>query len=228
MRGRFSYGVKAGDVKTILDILRKHFISGVLVVVPIVLTFIVMRFLFRLVDGILQPVLESILGYYNPGMGILTLILVIVLAGIVARSYIGHRIVRLGERVLARMPIIRPIYSASKQLLEAVATTDKTSFKEVALIEYPRRGIYELCFVSKRLEIRVADKVEKYASCFIPSTPTPVSGFVVMVPDAEVYTVQMSVEEGLKFLVSGGVASPELLQEKKSIPVKTESGGSVS
>ncbi len=192
--------------------LKRYFVSGVLVVVPVILTYIVLKFLFESIDGILQPLIFNVLGYYIPGLGIFTTLLLIMLAGVLTRNFLGARLYRLGESVLERLPIIRPIYSAAKQLLEALAKPSMTSFREVALIEYPRKGIYALCFVSHRIRIENDQQAGKYATCFIPSTPTPVSGMVVMVPHDEVYTVNMTVEEGIKFLVSGGVASPALIE----------------
>ncbi|MEW5995330.1 MAG: DUF502 domain-containing protein [Candidatus Zixiibacteriota bacterium] len=187
---------------------KRFFLSGVLVVVPLILTYLVLRFLFDTIDGILQPLVERALGYYIPGLGIFTTLLIIILAGVLTRNIIGARIYTIGERMLVRMPIIRPVYSAAKQLLEAVTLPSTTSFKEVVLIEYPRRGVYVLGFVSSRLDLVINGEVRKFATVFVPSTPTPVSGFAVMAPVDEVIPVNMTVEEGIKFLVSGGVASP--------------------
>ncbi|HUV30743.1 MAG TPA: DUF502 domain-containing protein [Acidobacteriota bacterium] len=202
-------------VSTVIDTVKRYFISGVLVVVPVILTFIVLRFLFQAVDGILETYLHDILGYYRTGLGVLTITLLILLFGVLTRNWIGRRIYRAGDRLLVRMPIIRPIYSAAKQLLEAVTTTTEGgSFKEIGLVEYPRKGAYQICFVSRRLELNVGGERRRFISVFVPSTPTPVSGMVVIVPADEVVLLDMTVEDGIKFLVSGGVASPALLNEK--------------
>ncbi|MCP4685305.1 MAG: DUF502 domain-containing protein [bacterium] len=208
----------------ILDTIKRHFISGVLVVVPLILTFIVLRFLFEAVDGILEPILHNLLGYYRTGLGLVTTLLVILLAGLLTRNFLGRRLYRLGDRLLVRVPLVRPIYSASKQLLEALTRTNQQSFKEVALIEYPRKGVFQLCFVSRRINIRTGDRSSTYITCFVPSTPTPVSGMVVVVPVDEVMTLDMTVEEGIKFLVSGGVASPDLLTGKSGSASTTSEG----
>jgi len=208
-RGRFM-----SVTNRVMDTIKRHFISGVLVVVPLILTFIVLRFLFEAVDGILEPVLQNLLGYYRTGLGLLTTLLIIMLAGLLTRNFLGHRLYRLGERVLVRVPLVRPIYSASKQLLEAMTRKNQQSFKEVALIEYPRQGVFQLCFVSRRINIRTGDKSQAYVTCFVPSTPTPISGMVVAVPENEVMTLDMTVEDGIKFLVSGGVASPDVFTGK--------------
>ena len=191
--------------------LKKHFVSGVLVVVPIILTYIVAKFLFETIDDILQPIFVRIFGYSIPGLGLITTLLIIILAGIFTRNIIGHKLYRIGDYFLERMPIIRPIYSAAKQLLEAIAKPSIKSFKEVVLIEYPRKGAYALGFLSNRIEIETKGK---YVSVFVPSTPTPISGMVILVPFEEVYQVDMTVEEAVKFLVSGGFASPDIMKNR--------------
>lgn len=198
----------------IFNVIKRHFISGVLVVVPIILTYIVLKFLFESFDGILQPIVQRVFGYSVFGLGILTTLLLIILAGIFTRNIIGAKLYQIGDRILIRMPIIRPIYSAAKQLLEAISLPSVESFKEVVLVEYPRRGTYALSFISNHIEIEVDGTIKKYVSVFVPSTPTPVSGMVIIVPVEEVIPVNMTVEEGVKFLVSGGVASPSLLKKK--------------
>ena len=200
------------SANNIVAVVKRHFLSGVLVVVPIILTYIVLKFLFEAIDGILQPIIYKILGYYIPGLGIFTTFLVIILAGVLTRNFVGAWLYRKGDRLLVRMPIIRPLYSAAKQLLEAVTMPSTRSFKEVALVEYPRRGAYALCFISKRVDLEINGETRVFVTVFVPSTPTPVSGVVIMVPADEVIPVNMTVEEGVKFLVSGGVASPELIR----------------
>ncbi len=188
--------------------IKRHFLSGVLVVVPLILTYLVLRFLFETIDGVLQPVVQHLLGYYIPGLGILVTVLIILLAGILTRNFIGARVYALGDRLLARVPIIRPVYSAAKQLLQALARPTASAFKEVVLVEYPRRGTYSLGFVTGRMSLIVKGQQREFAAVLIPSTPTPVSGFVVMVPADEIVLINMTVEAGVQFLVSGGVASP--------------------
>jgi uncharacterized membrane protein len=210
--------------RSIIDSLKRYFIGGVLVVVPFILTFLVLRFLFETVDGILAPYLSDLLGYYRTGLGVLTTILIILLAGILTRNFIGHRIYRVGDRMLARVPLIRPIYSASKQLLAALTRTDAGSFQEVAMIEYPRLGVYSICFISQRARIEINGEPRMFCTCFVPSTPTPVSGMTVVVPSEKVMPVDMTVEEGVKFLVSGGVASPKLIKKKGDCTMVPDGG----
>lgn len=209
---------------SIYDILKKYFLSGVLVVVPVILTFLVIRFLFEAIDGLLQPVLHELLGYFIPGLGVVTTVLLILLAGILSRNYVGKFLYRLGDNILAKLPLTRPIYSAAKQLIEAIASDESGVFQETGLVEYPRKGVFALCFVSRRFQLTKNGKTRDMVSVFVPSTPTPVSGMVIIVPPEEVTLLDMTVEEGIKFLVSGGVASPDVLKEARSKEVSDEVG----
>jgi uncharacterized membrane protein len=208
---------------TLWQHLKRYFISGVLIVVPFILSFLVLRFLFETVDGILQPLLHNLLGYYRTGLGLLTTLLIILLAGVLTRNLLGAQLYQIGDRLAARVPLIRMIYSGSKQLLESMARPDAGSFQEVAMIEYPRPGLYSLCFVSNRNRMLLDGVEREYCTCFVPSTPTPVSGMTVIVPAEQVTTVNMTIEEGVKFCVSAGVVSPDLIKNRiqsAGVPLK--------
>jgi len=201
-------------VRQLLNIVKRYFVSGVLVVVPLILTYLVLKFLLEAVDNILRPMIEQVFGYYVFGLGVLTTILLILLAGVLTRNFVGAQLYRYGERILGRMPIIRPVYSAAKQLLEAIAMPSTSTFKEVVLVEYPRRGAYAVGFVAKEIALDTDGTPRKHTVVFVPSTPTPVSGIVIIVPSNEVTPLDLTLEEGAKFLVSGGAASPEKLRRK--------------
>ncbi|MFQ6008280.1 MAG: DUF502 domain-containing protein, partial [Candidatus Zixiibacteriota bacterium] len=157
------------SLNSIVVVLKRYFISGVLVVVPLILTYIVLKFLFETVDGILKPILIKAFGYYVPGLGVFTTILIIILAGVLTRNFIGAKLYRMGDQMLVRMPFIRPVYSAAKQLLEAVTVPSARSFKEVAFVEYPRRGVFALCFIARQIELEINGEVRKFATVFVPS-----------------------------------------------------------
>jgi len=206
--------------KLIKDIVRHHFLSGVLVVVPLILTYVVLRFLFESIDGILSPIVEQVFGYNIPGLGIVTTILGILLTGFLVRNIIGARAYKFGDRLLTRTPIIRIFYLAAKKLIEAIAMPQANTFKEVVMFEYPRRGAYALGFATTRIRIlHDDDRSKKYVGIFVPSTPTPVSGIVIFVPDDEIISVDMTVEEGIKMIVSGGIVAPD---EIRPLPRKEE------
>ena len=201
-----------------LTIIKRYFVSGVLVVVPIILTYVVIKFLFDTFDRLLQPLLFQLLGYNLPGLGIVVTLLLIILAGLLTRNFIGAEIHRLVEKVLARLPIIRTIYFAAKQLLEAIALPSMSSFNEVVMIEYPRKDAYVICFISHKFKLEKDGQLRDFMAIFVPSTPTPISGMVVIVPAEDVIYLDMTIEEAIKYLVSGGVVSPAVLRQKKQQP----------
>lgn len=210
--------------RMIIDALRRYFVSGVLVVVPIILTYVVLSFMFESIDGILSPYLRKVLGYTVPGLGILTTLLLILLAGVLTYNFIGSSLFRAGDRALRSFPFVRIIYMSAKQLVEGVTLPQRETFKEVALIEYPRRGVFALCFVVKRPRLVSGDGESELVSLFVPSTPTPISGMVIMARPEEVMVLDMSVEDAFKFLISGGIVSPELFRARILGPKSGERG----
>lgn len=202
-------------LKRVADILRRHFIAGALVAAPLILTYVLLKFLFEAIDGILSPVLTHALGYTVPGLGLVTTFLLLILTGMLMRSFIGARVFRRGERLLVSFPVVRTIYTAAKQLVEGVSLPQKRAFKRVALVEYPRRGVYVLSFVVNRPILEYEGKSRDMICLFIPSTPTPISGIVILSPPEDVILLDLSVEEGIKFLVSGGITTPETLMGRK-------------
>lgn len=201
--------------------LRKHFVSGLLVTVPLIITYLVLRLLFVSIDGLLNPIVHGLLGYNIPGLGVLVTLLLVLLTGIVAANFIGVRLFHIGDRILARMPLVRIIYTAAKQLVHALLAPTARAFSEVVLIEYPRRGLYAIGFLSHRSRLRLDNADQDMVLVFIPSTPTPFSGMVVLVPKADIYPLAIGVEEAVKILVSGGVVAPELFN-LKPLPQNSE------
>jgi uncharacterized membrane protein len=205
----------------IRDILRRQFLSGILVVVPLILTYVILRFLFEAIDGILSPYLVKLFGYSIPGLGIITTILLILLTGFFTRSIVGDSIYRRSDRFLARMPLIRIFYLAAKKLIEAIAIPRNRAFKQVVLFEYPRRGAYALGFSTTKIELaREEHDRNDLVGIFVPSTPTPVSGIVIFVPPEDIIPLDISVEEGLKLIVSGGIVAPPTLNRRKHFTIE--------
>lgn len=196
-------------VKIISETLKRWFLAGILILVPAVVTYLVLAFLFQKVDNLLLPAIETFLGYHIPGLGILILILLILLLGGMARSVIGRRLVGLWEKLLIRLPIIRTLYSASKQLLETFAVPDTSAYSRVALVEYPKEGVYVLAFLARPTTLAKAKIAGDYSAVFIPSTPTPFTGFVAMIHKNSIFPIEITIEDALKFIVSGGIATPE-------------------
>jgi uncharacterized membrane protein len=197
--------------RRILNTIRRMFFSGVLVIVPVIATVIILNFLFRTVDGILSPVLQRFLGYSIPGMGLVATLLLIMLAGAFVRNVIGSRLVSIGELLFIRTPLVRTVYSAAKQLVEAVTVPQRKVFERAVLVEYPRRGMYAVGFAAAETHLRNGPFAGELVAVFIPSTPTPVTGFVILVRPDEVHQLDISTENVIKMLVSGGIVTPKEL-----------------
>ncbi len=206
--------------RQILRTLQRVFVSGILVVVPVTVTLFVLYFLFQKIDGLLSPLFVKYLGFSLPGMGFLATLVLIFVAGIIARNVIGGRLFGLGELIFVRTPLVRAVYTAAKQLLEAVTSTDRKAFNRAVMIEYPRPGMYTIGFASAETELRTGDHSQAMIAIFVPSTPTPVTGFVVLLPASEVHELQMSTEEAIKYIVSGGFAAPPVIN--RSVPSMSE------
>jgi len=197
--------------RQILRTLRRVFVSGILVVVPVTVTLFVLYFLFQKIDGLLSPLFLKYLGYSVPGMGFLATLILIFVIGIIARNVIGGRLFGLGELIFVRTPLVRAVYTAAKQLLEAVTSSERKAFNRAVMIEYPRPGVYTIGFASSKPELQTGEQRQRMIAIFIPSTPTPVTGFVVLVPESDVYELHMTTEEAIKYIVSGGFAAPPVI-----------------
>jgi uncharacterized membrane protein len=188
--------------------LRRWFLSGLVVVVPLVVTWLVLKWLFQTIDGILGPALVAMHGKPLPGLGIVATLLIILVAGWIATGVAGGRLIRLWESLLARIPLIRMVYSAAKQVLESVSREGGPSFQQVGLVEYPRTGMYSVCFIANRVPIKFPDHLEPRITVFVPTTPTPFTGNVVLVKPEDVILLDLSVEDAVKLVVSGGIVVP--------------------
>lgn len=190
--------------------LRAYFITGLLVLLPLALTFWILKALLQGMERLIGDPIQQYLKTYIPGMGIILLVCLILLVGIFARNFIGKKLGQLGERILNRIPLVRNIYSSIKQLTNTIFLQGKSSFRGVVLVEYPRRGAYSIGFVTghTRGEIQ-ATTHETMVNVFIPTTPNPTSGFFILFPEEEIKHLNMSVEQGLKMIISAGMVTPE-------------------
>ncbi len=206
--------------KTLWDLIKRQFFSGVLVVVPLILTYVVLRFLFESLDGILSPLIFRLIKHNIPGLGIIATIIIIFIAGSLTRNFIGASLIRFGDSMLAKTPVIRIFYLAAKQLIEAMTVPNVKTFKEVVMIEYPRKGVYAVGFATAKIKFEGGPEGDrKLIGVFIPSTPTPMTGIVVFVAEVDVICLNITVEEGIKLIVSGGIVSPPAISrlDKKII-----------
>ena len=195
--------------------LRTIIVAGLLVWIPIGLTIFVIKLLIDLLAQIyllipppLRP--ENLLGIEIPGIGIIIAIIMVLLTGLIAANYFGNRIIRAWDSFLDRIPLIRSIYSPLKKFAELVLSDQTQNFSKVLLIEYPRKGVFSLCFqTSKELGEVQNHSGEELVCVYIPTTPNPTSGYIVLVPQNEVKELEMSVEDALKMIISLGVVVPD-------------------
>ena len=195
--------------------MRKYLIAGLLVWMPLGITFLVIRAIVGLLDRILlllpeayQP--DNLLGFHIPGLGVVLAVVLVLVTGMVVANFLGKKIIAGWESLLARIPLVRTLYAGIKQIMEAVLATDAKSFRKVLLVEYPRKGLWSLAFMTSDDLGEVQAKTgSKVISVFVPTTPNPTSGFVIMVPTKDAIELDMSVEDGLKMIISMGVAVPE-------------------
>lgn len=205
----------------VISKLKTYLFTGILVTMPVTITFYMAYELFIWIDkwsrSLFPPQMASqnIIPYI-PGIGVVVLILGLILIGMFTTGFIGRFFVRLGDYIVSKMPLISSIYSILKQLFETVFSPKSQSFKEAVLIEYPRKGIWIIGFLAGETTGELARKIshKKMLSIFVPTTPNPTSGFLVLVPAEETIKLKMSVEDALKYVVSCGIVVPEETKEK--------------
>lgn len=195
--------------------LKYYFLTGLLVVVPVAMTLLVVRWLVRFMDGLLFTVLpealrpEELYGIPVPGIGLIATLLLILLIGVLAANIFGRSLVTFSERVVDRIPVVKGIYTLFKQVSDTVFKRDRGAFRKVVLIEYPRKGIWAVAFVTGVSEGEVQEVTEKrLVNVFVPTTPNPTSGFYILVPDDDLIELKMTVEEAFKLIISGGMVTP--------------------
>ncbi len=194
--------------------IRRYIIAGILVWLPIGVTIFLVRILIGLLDRTLvlipqkyQP--EELLGFAIPGLGILLTIVILLVTGVLAANIVGRSMVGLWESMLERIPVVRSVYSAAKNFAEMVFSDSSQSFKKVLLIEYPRKGLYSLAFQTSSSLGEVQERTGEDVICtFVPTTPNPTSGFIIIVPRKDVIELDMEVDEALKMIISLGVVVP--------------------
>jgi uncharacterized membrane protein len=196
--------------------LRELFLVGLAVVLPLLVTYLLLRFLFEALDGLLDPIIQGILGRRIPGLGFLATVAIIFLIGTLTTNIVGRKLVAMTEGLLLRIPLVKNVYGASKQLFDAITLPGRGAFRQVVMLEYPRSGVYALGFITATQAKGFQDLVgEPTVNVFIPTAPNPTSGFFLVVPEKSVIPVPISVEEALKLIVSGGLIVPPALQARR-------------
>ena len=201
--------------KRVVDRLRAWLVAGLLVTGPISLTFYLLWLFISWVDDWVAKLLPAAynptlwLPFRIPGLGLIVVLAMLILVGALTAGYVGRLVLRTGERLLHRMPIIRGLYGATKQIFETVLAKQSNSFREVVLVEFPRAGMWTIAFVTGRPEGEIAEIADdEMVTIYVPTTPNPTSGYLVFVSRREVVTLAMTVEEAIKYVISGGIVAP--------------------
>jgi len=210
--------------------IQSYFLTGIIVLTPIALTIYIFWKIFIIFDswmtGFLQFLFVRVFGianYYHriPGSGILVMILLIILVGMLTRFYVGRKLLDLGNWIVGKIPFFNSIYMTLKQIMEALFSDKGEVFRKAMLIEYPRKGIYSIGFMTQDTRGKVQNQAPKdLISVFLPTTPNPTSGFLLFVPKEDAIELDMPIEEAIKLVISGGAINPEEVQNSEII--KTE------
>ncbi|MCD6386195.1 DUF502 domain-containing protein [Candidatus Sumerlaeota bacterium] len=198
--------------------LQRRFIAGIITIIPITITLLILFFIVKKIYQVFSP-LVSRLFYINVPIlnevlpvliSVLLLVILIYLIGLLSATYAIRRLIGIGESILARIPFIKILYSTSKQIVDAISLPQKGAFKKLVAIEYPRKGMYGLAFSTG--EMIDESTGELLVSVFLPTTPNPTSGFLLLLPVEQVYEINLSIDAGVKLIISGGIVSPERIK----------------
>jgi uncharacterized membrane protein len=204
--------------KSLLAHLRAAFLGGVAIIIPLALTIWFFRALLNAIDGIFSPLLEEWIGRHIPGLGFLAMLVIILLVGLFTRNLVGRLLFGWFEGLLQSIPFVRSVYSAVKDLVSAFALDGKgKTFRQVVMLEYPRKGLYTIGFVTNEMSYVGPDQEKAaFLNVYIPNPPNPTSGLLILVPPAEAIPLALTIEQGLKLVLSGGIVIPETLTGKRS------------
>ncbi|MBM7623161.1 DUF502 domain-containing protein [Sporohalobacter salinus] len=190
--------------------LRNYLITGLIILLPLVVTVYIITGIFSAVDGFLRPVIELVIGRSVYGLGFILTIFVILGVGIIGTNVLGKRLIEFGEKFLTKIPVVKDIYVTVQQIINALFLKNKTAFRKVVIVEYPRKGLYQVGFITSDGVGEVQQNTdEKIVNVFIPTTPNPTSGMLILVPHKDITYLDMTVEEGMKFIISGGTVVSE-------------------
>jgi uncharacterized membrane protein len=214
--------------------IRNVFITGLLITLPIALTWFILQFLLNNFDA-LSPVFTNILiqlgapipeGYRIPFLGLVVTLLIVLIVGWLTTNFFGKKVFQIGELLIEKIPFVRRIYKGSKQVVSSIAEADTSAFRKVVLLEFPRRGLLAIGFVTgeSRGEVQELTR-ENMLNVFVPTMPNTTSGFLLFSPLEELTEVSMTIEEGIKYVVSGGLVTPPVLKiiEAKGLKIEQPS-----
>ena len=199
--------------------LKRFFITGLLIWVPLGITYWVLSTIVKTLDGIIPPHMspQALFGLEIPGFGLLAVVLVVLVTGAFGANLLGRRLVDLWEGLLARIPLVRSIYSSVKQVSDTILAPNGQAFRQAVLVQYPRQGVWTIAFVTGKPGHEIENKLPAdCVSIYVPTTPNPTSGFFLMLPRAEVIPLSIGVDAALKYVVSMGTVPPSAQSKPKA------------
>src|SRR3990172_5390699 len=194
---------------------KRRFIAGLFVSIPAIITILVIRWFFRFVDGLLEPLYFKFLGYHTPGLGFVSAVVLVFVVGIISTNVFGKKIIEFFERIFLNIPVFKGFYTAIKQLVDAFSPDNKTSsFKKFVVIEYPREGAFAFGFLTKECTIKAdnAGMETRLRAVYVP-TNNLYLGEIVLVREGDVFYTDIPIDEGIKIILSGGIAAPNRIGE---------------
>lgn len=223
-----AHGERRGPLKR----LRGYLLAGVIVTAPIAITFYVVLGIIEFFDATVTALIPArynpnqYLPFEMPGIGLIIVLVGLTLVGMLTANVLGRAIMRLGEAIVDRMPVVRSLYGTLKQIFETVFAQTSSSFREVVLVEYPRRGMWAIGFVTGTTRGEVQERrPEELTNVFLPTTPNPTSGFLLFVPREDLIHLDMTIEQGIKMVISSGIVAPESFP--RHVPARRDSAPSV-
>ena len=199
----------------IMGKLRNYFMAGILVTAPISITIYLGWLFVTFVDGKVTPLIpkaynpENYLPFAIPGIGVVVIIIAMILVGAMTAGFVGRIFNRVSDRIMNRVPVLRGIYKATRQIFETILAQQSNAFREAVLVEYPRKGMWVIAFITGTTKGEVqAVTDDELINIFVPTTPNPTSGFLIFVSKSEIIRLSMSVEDALKMVISGGIVTP--------------------
>ena len=204
-------------------------LTGLVILVPVTLTIYILKQIFDFMDGMFSPVVDRALqpyfpGAHVPGLGFLLTLLVVLLLGWLSTNVVGRRLIQMGEGLITRIPVAKSIYSATKGVLEAISIEQSEAFKRVVLIEYPKTDVFAIGFVTRWASWPAIDpRVSDVLLIFLPTTPNPTSGYLLMIPRDQAIDLPITVEEGIRMVISGGIVLPDIPELPDSPTVRIPS-----
>ncbi len=206
--------------RKILSKIKTYFFTGIAVTAPLGITFYVSIIFINFIDKKVKKLVpesyipDTYLPFEIPGLGLIVGIIGLIIVGFLAAGIIGRALVRTGEKIINRLPVVRSIYNALKQIFQTVLASSSKAFREVVLIEYPRKGIWAVGFITGPTKSEVKYKLDReLVNIFLPTTPNPTSGFLLFVPKKDIIKLNMNIEEGMKMVISGGIVTPEMAKK---------------